>query len=481
MLAIVGRNLDIGANINVLQRFLVHVEGAVAADQGAQTAGPRDAVVVTHACRTVSHVIVSWLMLDAKVSEAGGDALTPVPPEDRVVTLDILRGFAMFGVLWSNLNDRYGTLAAATPLNRSLAWIQFWLVDGRFYSLLGFLFGIGFAIQLQRTPTGDLDRRNIFLRRMLVLLGIGIFHGLFIWSGDILTNYALLGFLLLLYRGLSQKRLALATALTYLFLPYLGLRVFLLLKLLPGVGLLHGEPTHGTYAQIAGYRIQHFLGRRSRWAMGGEWAAFLTLFLLGMLATRARLVSKLLSNARQDTRWLRWALGVSLLCTAAGAYWDLNTRTYARTWWPDPSQSTHALRFWLPRWEFFRFGDDLFTWGSSATYALALAMLSLRPAGRSILAPLAAVGRMALTTYLTQSIVCTTLFYGYGFHLWGHVGFEGMLGITLTIFSLQMVASVYWLRHFRFGPAEWLWRSIAYVRAQPMKKLSSPTTQSVAC
>jgi uncharacterized protein len=417
-------------------------------------------------------------MLGAKDSQVGGHTLAPVPPEDRVVTLDILRGFAMFGVLWSNLNDWYGTLDAATPLDRSLAWIQDWLLEGRFYSLLGFLFGIGFAIQLQRTPTGDLDRRNIFLRRMLVLLGIGIFHGLFIWHGDILAQYALLGFLLLLFRGLSQKRLVLATALTYLFLPYLILRVFLLLKLLMPAVASSGW-AHGTYAQATTFRIQHFLGQKGRWAMSGNWAHFLTLFLLGMLATRAGLVSKLLSNARESTRRLRWTFGVSLLCTAAGVYWSLN----ARAWWPNPSppyfQTQHALRFWLPRLEFLRVGDGLLTWGSSAAYALTLAMLSLRPAGRSILTPLAAVGRMPLTTYLTQSIVCTTLFYGYGFNLWGHMRFSGMLTITLTTFSLQMIASVYWLRHFRFGPAEWLWRSIAYGRPQPMKKLSSPMAHCV--
>jgi uncharacterized protein len=93
------------------------------------------------------------------------------------------------------------------------------------------------------------------------------------------------------------------------------------------------------------------------------------------------------------------------------------------------------------------------------------------------LGPLAAIGRMPLTTYLTQSIICTTLFYGYGFGLWGRVGFTGMLSITLAVFGLQMIASVYWLRYFRFGPTEWLWRSLAYARPQPMKLLPSAAVQ----
>src|SRR5262245_9561446 len=189
-------------------------------------------------------------MPSAELSESARPSLAPIAPENRVATLDLLRGFAMFGVLWSNLNDWYGTRAATTGLDRGLFWMQEWLIESRFYSLLGFLFGIGFAIQLQRAEARGSDGRNVFLRRMVALLGFGLVHGFFIYSGDILAEYALLGFLLVLYRGLSQRRLAIAAALTYFLLLYVVPSIFLLLNVPVGGGaFLHGKARAGIYAQ----------------------------------------------------------------------------------------------------------------------------------------------------------------------------------------------------------------------------------------
>ena len=112
----------------------------------------------------------------------------------------------------------------------------------------------------------------------------------------------------------------------------------------------------------------------------------------------------------------------------------------------------------------------LMTWSNSCVYAAAVALVVSIPAWARRLQPLAAVGRMSLTTYLTQSLISVTLFYHYGFGLYGRVGYDGVLGITVTVFALQVCASVWWLRRFRFGPMEWLWRSTAYGKAQPMRR-----------
>jgi uncharacterized protein len=384
----------------------------------------------------------------------------------------------MFGVLWMNLYGWYGAWQVTTS-DQVILWVAEWAADSRFYSLLGFLFGIGFAIQLQRASADDSQARGIFLKRMLALLGFGLVHGLFIWSGDILTVYALLGFLLLLYRGLSQRRLVVGAALTYLLLPYIIPKIFFLLRLPVGFfGFFHGKAgasilRNGTFAQIAAYRIQDFVIWRLRGtATSGGFAPFLTLFLLGMLATRWGILSKLSENTRQNRKWLLWVLGWSLVCMAAGIYWLHSLET----WWPVQQVSQrptwHDLRFWSLRGTFWQIGNDLQVWGNSAAYASVLAFLALRPGWNRRLSALAAVGRMPLTTYLTQSIICTTLFYGYGFGLFGRVMATGILEITLAIFAIQLVASYYWLQHYRFGPAEWLWRSVAYARPQPMRRLS---------
>jgi uncharacterized protein len=114
--------------------------------------------------------------------------------------------------------------------------------------------------------------------------------------------------------------------------------------------------------------------------------------------------------------------------------------------------------------------SHLMTWSNSCVYTAAMALLVSIPAWVRRLQPLAAVGRMSLTTYLTQSLISVTLFYHYGFGLYGRLGYDGLLGITVTVFALQMCASVWWLRRFRFGPMEWLWRTAAYGKAQPMRR-----------
>ena len=102
-------------------------------------------------------------------------------------------------------------------------------------------------------------------------------------------------------------------------------------------------------------------------------------------------------------------------------------------------------------------------------YATALLLVWQRPLGQRFLKPLAAAGRMALTTYLTQSIVCTLLFYGYGLGWYGSVGFSRMFVITLTLFAIQMAVSMWWFTRWRYGPAEWLWRTITYGRSPEMR------------
>jgi uncharacterized protein len=143
--------------------------------------------------------------------------LAPVRPEERIHALDLLRGWAMFGVLWSNLNDWYGTRDPVTKLDGALAWTQQWLVEERFFTLLCFLFGAGFAIQLLRAGDRGVDVKSTYTRRSVSLLAIGLFHGLVIWSGDILTIYALVSFALVMFRTASAKRALISAAVIWLF------------------------------------------------------------------------------------------------------------------------------------------------------------------------------------------------------------------------------------------------------------------------
>ena len=391
--------------------------------------------------------------------------LTPVAPQERIQLLDVLRGFCLFGVLWSNLNDHYGTPDPATRLDEALQWVQYWLIEERFYSLLGFLFGIGFAIQFIRAQARAVDVRPMFYRRMAALLALGMVHGLLIWHGDILTTYALLGFVLVLFRRLSPRRLLLAAIAVSLAVPYLIVRIGALLHL--HWSLFPFEEANwiyanGTWPQIFLQNIRQYLWWHGRWPLF-IYPSFLALFMLGLCAMRLDLLPRLARN--RAALW--WTLVGTVICWGAAS---LALAAMPR-WSPlsPPSEKWNDALFWIPHDTAFRSIVALATWANSATYALLFAVALSFPAGARRLQPLAALGRMTLTTYLAQSLFCTTLFYHWGFGWFGKVRYTGMLAITVALFSAQVVFSVWWLRHYRFGPAEWLWRSLAYGKPQPMR------------
>jgi uncharacterized protein len=419
----------------------------------------------------------------------------PVDSPERIAVLDILRGFGLFGVLWSNLNEQvgapfwydslYGSLSPAafrewrwplsvhvTTISGMLAWTQAWLIHGRFYTLLGFLFGIGFAIQLRRAEKRGEDVRKMFYRRVAALLVLGMVNGTLIFVGDILTSYAIVGLFLPLYARLYGRRLLTATAATFLILPYVLQKSLDLMQIRFGgsgldSALVYG---HGTYAQITAARVQDFFLHQAGYVLGDAGApAFLTLFLLGLCVERTGVISKL----SQNLHLVRRTFWVGLLCAAAAFV----LAHYFTVLWPEPVSHPalwYELRFWSPRFLVqsvlgFWSGSSLFVWGTTAVYAAALTLLTQRSSWRRRLEPLAAVGRMPLTTYLAQCIVLTVLFYGYGLGWYGRFGLTEMFVITFILFPLQMAFSIYWLSRFRFGPAEWLWRSLSYGSAQPMK------------
>jgi len=188
----------------------------------------------------------------------------------------------------------------------------------------------------------------------------------------------------------------------------------------------------------------------------------LAMFLMGLWAVRAGFASRLFNDARTTRRFLVGCIAVALVGYAAEIF--LAKFFFQR----GPAVlTTQAV---MLSWRRFVFHTlDLSTEASGLAYAAILLLAFQTNVGARLLAPLAATGRMALTTYLTQSVVCTTLFYSYGLGWFGRVGYTGMFEITFVLFAVQMAASVWWLRRYRFGPAEWLWRTLTYGRAPAMR------------
>lgn len=403
------------------------------------------------------------------------ESLRPVAAEERIHALDLLRGWAMFGVLWSNLNDHYGVRDPGNGPDRALQWIQNNLIEERFYTLLVLLFGVGFGIQLTRAIAAGRDLRNTYYRRAAALLAIGIVHGTLIWRGDILAMYALAAFALVMFRTASPRRLLVVVLLLWFFGPLLvreamhfaGLRV-----MLPGnTGESVQVYVHGSWWAIEQVRVRGFLQWFGRWGLT-TYAYVLAAFLLGLWTVRTGWLRRLVGEPRITRRVLLVALILGLIGYARWAWGDaLWPRAQAPASYVPAFPYPYFQREML-RQSMFR----LFDWsvlGSTLVYACLLLLWWQRPSGPRALRPLAATGRMALTTYLTQSVVCTLLFYSYGLGWYGNVSYTGMLLITLVLFACQMAASTWWLARHEYGPMERLWRRLTYGPAHSGAALTS--------
>lgn len=398
--------------------------------------------------------------------------LAPTAPAERVAALDVLRGLALFGVLASNVYALFSTrwirpdLAMdGTPLDAAAAYFVEIVIAGKAMTLLTFLFGLGFASQLLRADARGEDARPLFVRRLAALFLFGACHVALVWWGDVTWTYALAGFALLAVRRRAPRTLLL-WALGLILIPRLVLAIPELQKAayaaLPHPAdprAFHAEvdaAIHGvdrlalTWAHVraAGYHVGAIAGWYFPWLVGR--------FLLGYYAGRRRLFDGGgAAHLPLFRRLVPWGLAIGVL----GAV----TRLLLQ------SSFMAGRELLLPA----RLGaillSELALLGLTAAYTGIAVLLLQRPAWRRALLVIAPVGRMPLTTYLSQSVAATFVFYGWGLDRAGHTAAAGCLGISVAIFAIQVAVAHLWLRRFRYGPAEWLWRTLAYGRRPPMR------------
>jgi len=419
--------------------------------------------------------------MSATNSAAG---IGPVAPQERIATLDILRGYALFGVLLINMRnfDVPGQEWTGT-VDQVALWLTIALGDSKFWTLFSFLFGLGFALQLERAQARGVPFLRLYLRRLGVLLIFGTLHHL-IYGGDILFDYAVAGFLLPLFHASSIKTILLVASVSFV-IPMvqfgLDVRARELARVNPQVAQLAAREaaqreaqrvvgreeflrlvTRGSFREYVAYRAQVFARRYASldaylWRPGGPGGILggpFPLFLLGLYFGRRRVFQDLPSYLPYVRKALPWGAGLGLAGTlvSVAGQWPTQAVPY--------SQSTR------------HFTGILWFVGTPAlsfSYAAAMILLVQKEVWMKRLAPLAAIGRMALTNYLLQSLIFTTLFFGYGLGLYGAIGPALNVAVTLLIYTIQAALSVWWLGRFRFGPAEWLWRSLTYGKLQPMR------------
>lgn len=381
----------------------------------------------------------------------------PIVPSNRIEALDIVRGFALFGVLMLNMMDFSGPATAFEPWAVSVSWWDQLVELGirvfgeaAFYTTFSFLFGLGFALQFQRA----IDRGERFGPRFATRLGVlavfGLIHGFLIWDGDILLQYSIAGFFLLFFSKVSAAgalRWAKGFAAFTLVLTTGLLSLAMFGDFEPATAAeIEGEVTffqQGSFGEIASDRLGDWISHLVFAAVGIPW--FLSLFLVGLWAVRS---GKLAGWREQQDFYvsvIKVALPIGLVAKGLLA---LSIVTGA-----DEFASNLGIVLSL-----FIGGPAL-----GATYVCVL-LLALRrvPDGQHVLRHLAPVGRMALTNYLMQSVVAVLFFYGYGLGQYGRFGMATTLGFTIVFFLAQIVISRLWLSRFTFGPMEWLWRTLTY-------------------
>jgi uncharacterized protein len=379
-----------------------------------------------------------------------------------------LRGIALSGICLANFPEfalytfQKQEIVEAMPtatFDRIVKYLQYVFIDGKFYSLFSILFGIGFSIILSRSLQKNKNGLAVFYRRMTALAVIGFLHLMFVWSGDILLLYALLGMLLPLFRNLSDKKL-LSVSAALLFFPV----VMDALKELTGFDAAapaieatqyfnrkNGitDDNFGTwllnarsYPEVFKFLISGAFVRIQEFAEGNRIFKVLALFILGLYIGRNRMYAHLARHRSllKQVRLYGFAAGLPL--SALYAWSATGDRPLGFT--------AHALMY------------------ATSVVPVCLAYLStvslwyLKRPESNLFRLLAAPGSMALSNYVGQSVGGAVIFYGIGFGLGATTGLVYVELMAAGVFMLQLIFSCVWMRYLQFGPLEWIWRMFTY-------------------
>lgn len=403
-------------------------------------------------------------------------ALQPIMANERIQIVDVLRGIAIFGILLVNMAhfsypDLYLAMVGKdnffthqwSAVDRTVRTFLDIFIQMKFILMFSFLFGFGMVMMMERSLANGRKFVPVYIRRLLALLLFGTIHAFLIWDGDILMDYALLGIILLIFRKAKTKTLIFWACIFYMLfaLPF-ALSSFGSVSQ-PGIDdwqqSFHTEMEakakhaldvyeNGSFSEIANQRIQD---RMYYMSMNGMLSLnpllffysslpYFCMFLIGAAFAKANIFQNKAKNRKR-----LFVIGVSGFAIGVPA-------NIAFGLW---HQDVYLL-----------IGAPFLT----LFYIAAITILFTNPIMNKLLQPFSAVGKTAFTNYLLQSIICTFIFYHYGLGLYGKVNpFLGLL-LTIGIYAIQLIISHFWMKRFLFGPFEWLWRTLTYLRPQPFVK-----------
>lgn len=385
------------------------------------------------------------------------------PAGKRIVSIDRMRGFSLLGIFLVNMISFHSPYFYIDPENwwqGTLNLVTYRFIDifvqASFYPLFAMLFGYGLVILRERTLQKGISFTPLALRRLSILLLMGLLHAFFIWEGDILITYAVCGFVFLFLIGWNARRLLIAGFILYI-VPNL-----LLLFMLGAADAMQGGSEFTMYDQEAAtqammaYQTGSFAEvteqRVTEWYKNNDLIGFifylitiLPLFMIGAGAAKLRLFENVESKRLKMAKYAIALVLAGLLIKSLPYLMD-------RTLGTDYAQDA--------------FGGAML----AMAYALFIALASEKRTFDKLLAPLEAAGRLSISNYLFQSIVATLIFYSYGLGYYGKISIFAGSVLALSIYAFQLAASTLYIKRYYYGPVEWLWRSGTYMKRQRFKK-----------
>ncbi len=396
------------------------------------------------------------------------DTISPISGSKRHIFLDALRGFALMGVCLANYPEfslytfQPDPVIESMPtagIDRIVRFLQYLFIDGKFYTLFSLLFGIGFSIIISHASERGANGFRIFYRRMIILAMIGCTHLMLIWSGDILLLYAVLGMLLPLFRNMSDQKI-LITAAVMLLLPVMVDGVAELTGIFiakyPYDKWWHYAGVYGitennfgiwlrdasSYADVHQFLMQGAWERMYEFIDGNRYFKVMGLFLIGFMIGRHKIYADLQAHKLFLKKAALWGCSVGIPLSVLYAISGMGSHPFGNTF--------HTILYTL----------SVYPLGFA--YAALVGLFCMKHTHWIVWRWFAAPGRMALTNYISQSLIGMFLFYGIGLGFGAGVGLGDTELIAIGVFSFQIIFSMSWLKVFRFGPLEWIWRMLTY-------------------
>lgn len=410
----------------------------------------------------------------------------PIGNTQREIFLDVLRGFAILGIFIANLNaftwygfegkDSNDYLLSAKWDHRFL-FLHHMLIEGKFYSIFSMLFGWGIALQINRLANRGVSSVSFIRRRLLVMLALGALH-LLLWPGDIVFLYALIGFILLPFRKLSDKTLLFLSAFFFLLpIGLYALKMHFPVCRIPSnfmfeiggkldeklIGVT-SEETFVSYIKNANWYelllgdISGFFYRYGDLFFQSRFSKVLSMMLLGFVIGRSGFYTNI--HRYKNVLYALILFGVIIALPANYLLAGFMERK-------DGSYQKFSMAG-LQRTISYAIGVV-----PLALAYVALFMLAFQHSGiKKVLSKLAPVGKMAFSNYMFQTLIGNFVFLPAGLGYMGKIGPAYYTLFALIVFLFQILLSTVWLRYFLYGPIEWLWRSGTYGKWQPMKRKS---------